>query len=246
MNTTEWAEALQEEVFKRWKEDVPNRWPEFKVFYNPIQDNPTIVIVGANPGLSGGKDIDNVPEELPVKDRIRRMEENKDFSPPDNHHLVTKTGELAEELRENLFLGDTDVIENSITMTNQWFLHSNEVDSIDTREYEFFNEFCETKSWEIITTLDPELVLCLREGVYDDLTNRAGLSTNDKELRHVDTPQDYRLYERADGTNRTIMRVVHPTSEHVKRFQGPLVETEWGEIRNQIGEFVTIQDSRHC
>lgn len=242
MNTREWAETFQKEVFNRWKKDVPHGWPEFKVFYNPIQDNPTIVIVGTNPGSKSNKnDVSSVPEELPSRDLIQRMEENNDFSLPDRHQLTTEPWSLAKILRENLFLGDTELIESSVTMINRHFLHSSETKDIAESEYESFNEFCEDKSWEIVSTLDPDLVICLSKPVYEDFISRSDISTTNKKQRHIETPVDYLLYERADGPKQTIMRIVHPSSKNTKKFQGEIEESEWEELRNQIGEFVTIQ-----
>lgn len=220
MPITQWAKDLQQDVFKKWENELPNAQEGFKIFGGPVQKNPKILFAGTNPGSSS--DV-----ELP-REHMERFQKGN-FDLPNHHDFLDAEWDLATEFRENLFLGNENHIKQTVA-TNRFFLHTSEEGDLNESNLDTFNEFCQKKFLEIVERLSPELVLCFSQKAYYHLENEYKFEKVKSESREDPVPWSKDLLWVSDSNSPRVIWIVHPSGKRLPDIE----ESEWKTIRDEV------------
>lgn len=189
----EWATKVQREVYEHWEESYKDEddWEHgVKVFYSPVHSQTDLLVLGYQPGGRG-------------KGEQHSRFEAGDFTPPEQHHYITKNWDLAEAMRE-LFDGHEDVLSDSVASNIVFF------SSPDANVRKGMKDFC----WEYIENLvdrvDPEMILTFGVATFDEVTDRMGLEQEVILRRPTD-----RLLLVSDESNPKVVGMIHPTGAQI-------------------------------
>ncbi len=220
-NSDEWAKKIVEKVYIEWKTKYRESCKfGFKMFYSPVKENPDIMIIGYNPGVS--------------KDSLKKWEiyqeeklEKGDFSLPSEHEYLTKTYRLANKMRK-FFEGSEkreQLLKESVKINLIFFRSKNvrEWKKIEKLERIEIEDFCLNIVKEIIMKLKPKIILIEGIGTYRKL--RKFLQIED-ELKNP-------LYREAKWNDVKLFAIPHPTGSRIKG-------DDWNNIKKSFHSKMTL------
>lgn len=201
MNYERWARELQQDVFRFWQENHSDWEHGFKVFYGPVTASAEVLIVGEQPG---GKASSFPPD--------RERFESGDFSLPDSHEYISTDWRIAEEMRY-LFGENSSPLEESVK-TNVNFFRAPDRDywkaKLSTDRREEIEGFCSDRVNEIITKVEPSLIVAEGIGTWDSLKRHLDLSSGQSIKRGRE-----RLVVRSEGSSPKVIGLMHPSGARI-------------------------------
>jgi len=198
---SEWAERVQRETYEFWKENYQDYTPGFQVWYGPVNESKTTLILGIQPG-GGERDFTT------DRDRFNKG----DFSLHKQHDYLTSDYNLASATRRVV---PEEIIRQSVKTNLNFFRAPNEANwatSMDADSRRDIEEYCIQRVNELVQLLNPDLIIT--EGtasVYDKLRSMWEFST-DTERTHQVGNREERLYCVSQDRDRAIVGLKHPSS----------------------------------
>lgn len=221
-------EDLYREVHQYWENKrhvLPRTWDlRFGIFYSPIQNRPTLMIIGANPGF----DTDDDTKCQPRKNLFY------EWPPPDGRKK--EHWEIARVLR-NFFRQDhhEEILHYSV-VTNLLFFKSRCLgrdaktcqgwrDNGNAKDRHEIEDYCRDKVREIVRRLDPTRILALGMATWDKLAE------GQVRLLVVRPKRNVRLAVMGTIFNKDALGIIHPTGARISH-------DECGEIAEHLAEFL--------
>jgi len=198
MSRREWATKVQRNVYKHWKESH-NDWKNgVKIFYSPVHSQTNLLILGFQPGGSG-------------KGKQHSRFEAGDFTPPEQHHYITKDWNLAREGRE-LFGGYKDVLSNSVASNVVFFRapDTDEWDALDKAQRTSMEDFCWEYIEELVDYVNPEVILAFGLRTFDKVAGQMGLNQEVVLSRSTS-----RLLAVSNESAPKVVGMIHPTGARI-------------------------------
>lgn len=199
---TAWAKELRREVFEFWQTNYSHWKPGFQVWYGPVEQTKTTLILGVQPGGDEGSFVNK-----------RNQFEAGIFSLPTEHDYLTSNYDLARDTRKAV---PKKVIERSVKTNLNFFRAPREIDwenGLDEASRKEIEEFCFIRIDELVQQLEPDLIIT--EGtasVYDKLKSEWGFSTNLEQKHTVGENREERLICVSHTDDFTVVGLKHPSS----------------------------------
>lgn len=213
MNIEKWAEKINHQVYKEWK-TKHNSWdPGFKTFNGPVRKNPPILIISYNPG--------GIKKSF---EEDRERFENGDFSVPKTFSYVVKTHPMAVKMQD-FFRDNDNLLKNSMHFPILFFRSKNVKTwkSIPLEKRREMECFCYEKSKEILTVIEPKILLILglmtykRLKKYMDFVVKNEVSIKGKNKR--------KIAYKSEWNNIPTFCMMHPTGSRINK-------NEWNKIKH--------------
>lgn len=218
MESNQWAQDLQQEVYQYWKENA-NDWNHgFRVFYGPVHDSAEILILGYQPGGGPSSFIDK-----------RADFEDGDFSLPETHDYISEDWPLAREMRD--LFGEYDEVLAESVKTNVIFFRAPNIDywksnlSKDRRDE--LRRYCFAKVQEIVERIGPSVIIAEGIMTWDELKSVFDLTSEVRLSRGRE-----RLFCMSQEARPKFVGIMHPSGARISLEDKRRIRTELFDVIN--------------
>lgn len=174
MSNNKWGREVQKRAFNSWIEHFEEYCEGIQPFTSPIPESASVIVMGYNPGETDDGDIPSMTEQFLRGDFS--MPERGDYGPPSK----VETGyKAAKPLREHLFKNHLSYLDGDCVETNLYHLRTKGTDShkkFDGLSEDIWNnyiKFCYSTLDELISRVEPKLLVVFSMTAYNDLVERA-------------------------------------------------------------------------
>lgn len=194
--TKEWVTKLCNETKQVWEQN--GRYPKggYAIFYSLPKINPTIALIGYNPG-GNEEDFD---------------EQNCTTPPTENEYLNPNTKyPMAEKVRKIFDAGDLKWALEDCVKFNLYFFRSKKASDINNKE---MKEFCEEKVSKILDKIKPKYII--GEGFVTYVRLKKLLDGKEDEVIKEDKTNRNIIKMCKTDNNIPLMGITHPSSTRRK------------------------------
>ncbi len=158
-----WIQNLYEETKQKWMEFGKNP-SGYAIFYTPVNEKPTIALIGYNPGGDSSS-----------------FDENS-ISVPLQHEYFLEDYKLAKNVKKIFAAADSMQILEASVKFNLIFFRSKKAEDFNNSE---LIQYCKDKVVEILFQIKPKLIITEGFKTYAELSKLVGIQ-NEKIVRYHD------------------------------------------------------------
>ena len=182
----DWVKQLYDETKKSWKENEEDAKGGFAIFYSPVKINPTIALIGYNPG---GDDKDFNEQNISI---------------PLQHEYFTENYKIATNVKKIFSVANlTSELKSSVKF-NLIFFRSKIAKEIKNKE---LIRFSENKVVDILNKLQPKYIVAEGFATYQRL--KTLLKATEKEIKRENDKAIIKIAETQD--NIPLIGIIHPS-----------------------------------
>ena len=220
-----WAENLVEDVFKKYQEKYSFWKYGFKIFYSPVFTNPTVAIIGFQPG---GNESNYISES-------KSKFESDDFSLPERNEFFETEYKFSKRIRDLFnFNGGFALLEKSLVVPLVFFrapsalIWNKDIDKNIRLEMEYL---CILKMKEILEKTKPRKILILGLDTYSRFQKQFGFPNNEEIIceRGINGS---RMVIRSIISNYSVLAIIHPTGSRISNI-------DWNSIKEKFHNWIT-------
>lgn len=227
MDNNSWGVNVQQQMFQFWEKHLGSEHKMgFEVFTSPIPKDPSILIMGINPGSR-------------YEGYHPRMEPflEGDFSLPDYHDYAVGGQDypVADFLRDYLFSGQEDLLTDTVE-TNRYYLRTNdEIGHSNLKDllgevWADYVDFCFDTDQELIERTDPDVIIAFSIGTWKTFDDDDRITT--EYHNDYDRPSgNARLVIKAELNGIPVIGLHHPSylgkedKQKAKKITQPMLDT---------------------